>query len=70
MIDINDIWDDDRDMDAHPLIFHASRDPLICPGHEYHDFAGWREFEDGNGGESVCMNCGVGAMAYSLALDF
>lgn len=35
-----------------------------------HDFHGWREFEDGRGGERVCANCGLGAMAYTLSLDF
>lgn len=31
-----------------------------------HDFKGWREFDDGRGGETVCTKCGVGAMAWSL----
>ena len=31
-----------------------------------HEFAGWREFADGNGGEQVCKKCGVGAMKASL----
>lgn len=31
-----------------------------------HDFKGWREFEDGNGGEQVCTKCGTGAMRHSL----
>jgi hypothetical protein len=31
-----------------------------------HDFQGWREFDDGNGGEQVCTKCGMGAMTYSL----
>ena len=31
-----------------------------------HEFAGWREFEDGNGGEQVCTKCGIGAMSASL----
>ncbi len=31
-----------------------------------HDFQGWREFADGNGGEAVCTQCGMGAMAFSL----
>lgn len=31
-----------------------------------HDFKGWREFPDGNGGETVCTKCGMGAMAWSL----
>ena len=35
-----------------------------------HDFQGWREFDDGLGGERVCSKCGLGAMAYTLSLDF
>jgi hypothetical protein len=31
-----------------------------------HDFKGWREFEDGRGGEQVCSKCGMGAMSFSL----
>jgi hypothetical protein len=31
-----------------------------------HDFRGWRDFEDGSGGEAVCAKCGMGAMAHSL----
>lgn len=35
-----------------------------------HDFQGWREFDDGCGGETVCAKCGIGAMAHTLSLDF
>jgi len=35
-----------------------------------HEFAGWRTFEDGNGGEQVCTKCGIGAMSASLREDF
>jgi hypothetical protein len=35
-----------------------------------HDFKGWREFDDGNGGEQVCTKCGMGAMAYTLRTGF
>lgn len=31
-----------------------------------HDFGGWREFEDGRGGEQFCQKCGLGAMAWSM----
>lgn len=34
-----------------------------------HDFKGWREFDDGLGGETVCAKCGMGAMAWTLSLD-
>lgn len=31
-----------------------------------HDFSGWREFDDGNGGEQYCQRCGMGAMAHTM----
>ena len=38
-----------------------------CPnGPCEHNFTGWREFEDGSGGEQVCSRCGTGAMSHSL----
>ncbi len=38
-----------------------------CPdGPCEHDFQGWREFEDGCGGEQVCDRCGTGAMSHSM----
>lgn len=41
-----------------------------CPadGPCEHEFAGWRAFEDGNGGEQVCSKCGMGAMGHSMNL--
>lgn len=45
-----------------PLLIHCSPKPDACA----HDFQGWREFDDGRGGEQVCTKCGMGAMAYSL----
>lgn len=48
------------------LFIHAKPKPDACK----HDFQGWREFEDGNGGEQVCIKCGIGAMAHTLSLDF
>jgi hypothetical protein len=44
------------------LFFHAMPKPDACK----HDFQGWREFEDGRGGEQVCTKCGIGAMTYSM----
>jgi hypothetical protein len=35
-----------------------------------HDFAAWRDHEDGRGGELFCTRCGLGAMAHSLSLDW
>ena len=29
-------------------------------------FTGWRDSEDGHGGEQVCKNCGLGAMVWSM----
>jgi hypothetical protein len=31
-----------------------------------HDFSGWREFDDGRGGEQFCQKCGLGAMQWSM----
>lgn len=33
-----------------------------------HDFQGWRDFEDGSGGERVCTKCKIGAMTYTLMM--
>jgi len=51
------------------IFVHAKRDPLVCTDDKQHEFTGWREFEDGRGGETVCKHCGMGAMEYILALD-
>ena len=51
------------------VFFHAKRDPLVCVDGKKHEFAGWRDFEDGRGGETVCKHCGMGAMEHTLALD-
>lgn len=38
-----------------------------CPeGPCQHEFEGWREFDDGRGGERACKRCGMGAMQHSL----
>lgn len=31
-----------------------------------HEFGGWREFEDGLGGETFCARCGMGAMSHDM----
>lgn len=33
-----------------------------------HDFGGWRDFDDGRGGEQFCQKCGHGAMAWSMRM--
>lgn len=33
-----------------------------------HDFGGWRDFPDGNGGEQFCSKCGMGAMQFTLRM--
>ena len=48
------------------FFFHISEKPDACD----HNFKGWREFGDGNGGEAVCTKCGMGAMAYTLRTGF
>lgn len=58
----------DANPEASPLgeerffFFHATPAPDTCK----HEWGGWREFDDGRGGEQVCKLCGIGAMAYSL----
>lgn len=49
-----------------PLFLHVSPKPDSCE----HDFTGWRQFADGNGGEQVCAKCGVGALAHTLRTGF
>lgn len=46
------------------IFIHATPKPDACK----HDFQGWREFDDGHGGEQVCTKCGIGAMSYTLSL--
>lgn len=31
-----------------------------------HAWGGWREFDDGRGGEQFCSKCGLGAMSHSM----
>lgn len=51
-------------MKADVVFFHATPRVDLCD----HDFKGWRNFEDGNGGERVCAKCGIGAMMYSMRI--
>lgn len=47
--------------------FHRDDCYCNCPvGPCEHDFQGWREFEDGRGGEQVCRRCGLGAMGHAM----
>lgn len=40
-----------------------------CPdGPCEHEFGGWREFEDGSGGEQFCPKCGTGSMSHSMRM--
>lgn len=52
----------DKSNDEKPTIFFACGPNYNCD----HDFKGWREFDDGLGGETVCTKCGIGAMAESM----
>ena len=47
---------------ASSFFFHVAPSPDACA----HQWGGWRNFEDGRGGEQVCRKCGIGAMAYTL----
>ena len=54
-------------LDEKPKIFvHTTPKAEVCKDDKDHDFQGWRDFPDGNGGEQVCAKCGLGAMAWSL----
>lgn len=55
-----------KPIDLSRVFIHVKPKPPACD----HDFQGWREFEDGTGGEQVCSKCGMGAMAHTLSLDF
>lgn len=56
-------WDPDQVTSS----FQPDACYCACPdGPCEHDFQGWREFEDGGGGEQVCTRCGMGAMSHSL----
>jgi hypothetical protein len=57
--------DRDEQMKADGVFYHASPRVDLCD----HDFRGWRDFEDGNGGELVCTKCGMGAMHYSMMVS-
>ncbi len=55
-----------------PSKIQSSHNPDACycacaeGGPCEHDFQGWRNFEDGSGGETVCKRCGMGAMSHSM----
>lgn len=56
--------------DREKVHFHASGTDgcyCACPdGPCQHEFEGWREFDDGCGGETVCKHCGLGSMSHDM----
>ncbi len=50
-------------IDRPDFFIHVEPKPDDCD----HDWSGWRNFEDGRGGECVCAKCGMGAMHHSIA---
>jgi hypothetical protein len=56
----------EKQIEAGELFFHAKANREFCKDGQPHVFKGWREFEDGNGGEQVCTKCGIGALEHSL----
>ncbi len=50
----------------HSFDFNACYCDCESGGPCEHDFQGWREFENGRGGEQVCKRCGMGAMSHSM----
>lgn len=56
---------------AAPVLFHSRGHGgcyCACASHGpcEHQFSGWREFDDGCGGEQFCQLCGEGAKAHSM----
>lgn len=52
---------------VHVHASHAGDCYCDCPnGPCQHEFGGWREFEDGSGGETFCQRCGTGSMSHSM----
>lgn len=45
---------------------HENASEELCQDGQPHDFKGWKEFEDGRGGTSVCVRCGLTAFEHSL----
>jgi hypothetical protein len=43
---------------------HIANLPPPCE----HEFGGWRNFEDGSGGEQVCQKCGMGFEAWAMRM--
>lgn len=57
------------DCPGREVFVHMKRDIAKCFGGQDHEFTGWRDFDDGTGGEQVCQRCGVGAMAWTLRVS-
>jgi hypothetical protein len=56
-----------RDVAKVETTFNPNACSCACPGGPCeHDFQGWRKFEDGHGGDTVCTRCGMGAMSHSI----
>lgn len=63
--EICDEWGWDRD----EVLVHVSPGGCYCAcpdGPCEHEWRGWRDFEDGCGGERVCAKCGAGAMGHDM----
>ena len=63
----------EQDAQARAILDAVTTKRCVCtcgtiayPKHCDHVFEGWREHEDGMGGEQVCKHCGVGAMWHTL----
>lgn len=63
--DLKDNHGVDTDIAAHVSALGCYCD-CAAGGPCEHEFKGWREFEDGRGGEQVCEKCGTGAMRHSM----
>lgn len=59
----------ERGLDPDKLTFSMCPPGCLCAcpdGPCEHEFAGWRDFEDGSGGETVCQKCGMGCMSHDM----
>lgn len=55
------------DPDANVFAQYPTREEIeACEKGGLHEWGGWREFDDGRGGEQFCQKCGLGAMGHTL----
>ena len=48
------------------FFIHETTGQEVCKDGKPHQWAGWREFEDGRGGTQICSVCGISAFEHSM----